>query len=80
MSYLVRKITPILGAVVILGTGTRIAFFMLMARLSRDTTFVPRTAGMVVPADALFTATVVIAQPITGLLLTRGAGFPLWEG
>lgn len=80
MSYLVLKFAHILGAAVILGTGTGIAFFMLMAHLSRDAAFVARTAGTVVLADALFTATAVIAQPITGFLLARAAGYPIWEG
>ena len=31
-------------------------------------------------ADFLFTATAVVAQPVTGVLLAREAGFPLLEG
>ncbi len=79
MTYLVLKYLHVLGATVILGTGTGIAFFMLMAHLSRDAGFVARTAGVVVIADALFTATAVIAQPLTGYLLSRELGLTLAE-
>ena len=36
MVYLLVKYLHVLGAIVILGTGTGIAFFMLMAHLSRN--------------------------------------------
>jgi len=62
------------GATVILGTGTGIAFFMLMAHRSGDAAFIARTAGVVVLADMVFTATAVILQPITGYLLVRQTG------
>jgi uncharacterized membrane protein len=67
--YFAFKYLHMLGAIVILGTGTGIAFFMLMAHRSRDVGFIARTAGVVVIADALFTLTAVIAQPITGGVL-----------
>jgi uncharacterized membrane protein len=79
MAYILLKYLHVLGATVILGTGTGIAFFMLMAHLSRDAGFVARTAGVVVLADALFTATAVIAQPITGYLLSLELGLSLTE-
>jgi uncharacterized membrane protein len=41
----------VLGAIVILGTGAGIAFFMLMAHRSRDAAFVARTAETVVITD-----------------------------
>ena len=80
MSYLLLKFLHVLGAVVILGTGTGIAFFMLMAHLSRDAAFIGRTAGVVVQADMLFTATAVAVQPVTGYLLMRELGIPFTEG
>jgi uncharacterized membrane protein len=64
--YFVIKYLHVLGAIVILGTGTGIAFFMLMAHLSKDVAFIARTAGVVVIADTFFTLSAVIAQPITG--------------
>lgn len=65
---------------VVLGTGAGIAFFMVMAHRTRDATFVARTARIVVLADFVFTATAVIAQPITGYLLMRKAGVSVREG
>jgi uncharacterized membrane protein len=59
----------VLGAIVILGTGTGIAFFMLMAHRSRDASFIARTAAAVVIADMLFTLTAVLLQPVTGGVL-----------
>ena len=63
-----RKIL-VLGAIVILGTGMGIAFFMLMAHRSGDPAFIARTATTVVIADMLFTLTAVILQPVSGGLL-----------
>lgn len=68
-AYFLIKYLHVLSAMVILGTGTGIAFFMLMAHLSRDAAFIARTAAVVVIADMLFTLTAVILQPITGGLL-----------
>jgi len=67
--YFVIKYLHVLGAIVILGTGSGIAFFMLMAHLSKDACFIARTAGVVVIADTFFTLSAVIAQPITGMEL-----------
>jgi uncharacterized membrane protein len=67
--YFIVKYLHVLGAIVILGTGTGIAFFMLMAHRSGDPVFIARTAGTVVVADMLFTLSAVILQPATGGLL-----------
>jgi uncharacterized membrane protein len=67
--YFLIKYLHVLGAIVILGTGSGIAFFMLMAHRSRDVAFIARTAATVVLADMLFTLTAVILQPITGGVL-----------
>jgi uncharacterized membrane protein len=66
MLYFLVKYLHVLGAIVILGTGTGIAFFMLMAHRSRDPVFIARTAATVVIADMLFTLSAVILQPVTG--------------
>ena len=58
-------------------TGAGIAFFMVMAHRSREAALVAHVAGTVVIADALFTATAVIAQPVTGLWLAALVGWPL---
>jgi uncharacterized membrane protein len=70
----------VIGATVLLGTGAGIAFFMLMAHRTRDARLIAHTAGVVVLADMLFTATAVVAQPLTGWLLARDLGWPLSEG
>jgi uncharacterized membrane protein len=67
--YFLVKYLHVLGAIVILGTGIGIAFFMLMAHRSRDAAFVARTAATVVTADMLFTLSAVLLQPVTGGLL-----------
>ena len=70
----------ILGATVLFGTGAGIAFFMVMAVRTRNAKLVAHVSNTVVVADTLFTATAVIAQPVTGYLLARTIGWPLTEG
>lgn len=70
----------VIGATVLLGTGAGIAFFMLMAHRTGDARLIAHVAGTVVVADFLFTASAVIAQPLTGLWLARLIGWPLSEG
>jgi uncharacterized membrane protein len=67
--YFLVKYLHVLGAIVILGTGTGIAFFMLMAHRSGDAGFIARTAATVVIADMLFTLTAIILQPVSGGIL-----------
>lgn len=67
----------VIGATVLLGTGAGIAFFMLAAVRTRQPALIAHVASTVVVADALFTATAVVIQPITGLLLARAVGWPL---
>jgi uncharacterized membrane protein len=70
----------VIGACVILGTGAGIAFFMLMAHRTGKATLIAHTARIVVIADWVFTASAVVAQPITGALLAYAVGWPLSEG
>lgn len=76
--YLLRW-AHILGATVLIGTGAGIAFFMVMAHRTRDPVLVAHTAGVVVIADWIFTASAVILQPVTGVLLAMAVGWPLGE-
>lgn len=78
--YLILKMLHVVGATVLLGTGAGIAFFMLMAHRTRDPKLIAHTAAIVVVADALFTATAVVLQPITGGALALIAGYPLFHG
>ncbi|MER9406434.1 DUF2269 domain-containing protein [Mesorhizobium caraganae] len=70
----------IIGATVLFGTGAGIAFFMLMAQRTGRAELVAHVADTVVIADTIFTATAVIVQPITGVLLAQALGWPLSEG
>jgi uncharacterized membrane protein len=80
MLYLSLKFVHVIGAAVLLGTGAGIAFFMLVAHLQGNPTVIAGVARIVVIADFLFTATAVIIQPITGVLLARNLGYPLSQG
>ncbi|WP_310540898.1 DUF2269 domain-containing protein [Phenylobacterium sp.] len=78
--YVLLKVAHVVGAAVLLGSGAGIAFFMLMAHRTRDPALIAHTAGIVVLADTLFTASAVILQPITGGALAHLAGYPLFTG
>ena len=73
--YIALKYLHILGAAVLFGTGLGIAFFMFMANRSHDIALIAGTARIVVVADFLFTATAVVAQPLTGIGLVQIAGY-----
>ncbi|MBR0905994.1 DUF2269 domain-containing protein [Bradyrhizobium liaoningense] len=77
--YFLVKFLHVLGAIVILGTGSGIAFFMLMAHRTNDAEFISRTASVVVIADAIFTLSAVILQPVSGGLLMMLSATPITE-
>lgn len=77
---LVLKYLHVIGAAVLLGTGVGIAFFMLMAHVRGQPQVVAGVARIVVIADFVFTATAVVAQPLTGVLLVRAVGYSMGEG
>lgn len=70
----------VIGASVLLGTGAGIAFFMVMAERTKDPRLIAHTASIVVIADWLFTASAVVLQPLTGVLLALAIGWKLTEG
>ena len=74
------KLLHVLGATVLLGTGIGIAFFMVMAHRSAEPAIIAHTAGVVVIADTLFTATAVVLQPLTGAALAHMIGYPVFSG
>ena len=80
MTYFILKWLHVLGSTVLLGTGAGIAFFMLMAHRTGDVRVIAGVARIVVIADYVFTATAVVAQPVTGVLLARTTGYSLGEG
>jgi uncharacterized membrane protein len=78
--YFLLKLTHILSAAVLFGTGTGIAFFMLMAWRQGHAAHFAITARHVVLADFLFTTTAVIVQPITGIALILLSGRDPFSG
>jgi uncharacterized membrane protein len=80
MLYFAVKYLHLIGAAVLLGTGAGIAFFQLMAHRSGNVDAIAAVARIVVIADFLFTATAVVLQPITGVVLAGLDGYPLGEG
>jgi uncharacterized membrane protein len=77
---LVLRWAHVIGATVLLGTGAGIAFFMMMAHRTGDARLIAHTAATVVIADFVFTATAVVAQPVTGIWLAKVVGWPLDTG
>lgn len=72
--YLTLKLVHILGGAVLFGTGLGIAFFMFMAHRTGDPAAIAHTARTVIIADAVFTATAVVLQPLTGWALAVMSG------
>ncbi len=79
MSYEVLLFLHVMGAIVLVGTGAGIAFFLVLSHRSQDPALIAHVAGIVVIADTVFTASAAIAQPITGYLLAREVGWSLRE-
>jgi uncharacterized membrane protein len=75
----VLKTLHVIGATILLGTGAGIAFFMVMADRTRDARLVAHTAGVVVVADVVFTASAIVLQPITGVALAAVEHQPLGQ-
>ncbi|MBN8552771.1 MAG: DUF2269 domain-containing protein [Caulobacterales bacterium] len=78
-AYLLVKMIHILSGAVLFGTGAGIAFFMLRGHASGEPTTVAAVARIVVLADYVFTATAVVVQPISGLVLIMMQGYSLTE-
>ena len=80
MLYFALKFAHVIGAAVLLGTGAGIAFFMLVAHLRGNPVVIAGVARIVVLADLVFTATAVVVQPVTGVLLMWNVGYSFQEG
>ena len=80
MLYFGLKFLHVIGAAVLLGTGAGIAFFMLLAHRTGNIATIAAVARIVVIADFVFTATAVLAQPVTGVALAWHVGYSLREG
>jgi uncharacterized membrane protein len=66
----------IVSSTVLLGTGLGIAFFFLRAQRTGNVSIIASVARDVVLADAVFTATAVIVQPVSGVVLALMVGYP----
>src|SRR4051812_29286061 len=76
---LLLKLIHVIGAAVLFGTGLGIAYFMWMAHRTGEPATIAATARVVVVADMLFTASAVMAQPVSGGLLAWSLGYPATE-
>ena len=74
-NYLLLKLIHILSAVVLVGTGTGIAYFMLMASRTNNVQAIYITANHVILADWIFTTPAVLIQLMTGVLLMNELGY-----
>ena len=68
------KFVHVLGASVLFGTGLGIAYFMFMAHRTGHAGVIAVTARFVILADLIFTATAVVVQPVSGVLLAWSIG------
>jgi uncharacterized membrane protein len=76
---LLLKLIHVIGAAVLFGTGLGIAYFMWMAHRSGDAALIAAVGRIVVIADAVFTASAVMVQPVSGTLLAWTLGYRIGE-
>jgi uncharacterized membrane protein len=80
VSIFLLKFVHVIGASVLFGTGLGIAYFMFMAHRTGHAGVIAVTARFAVLADLIFTATAVVVQPVSGVLLAWSIGLsPLEE-
>lgn len=72
--YLTIKLIHIISATLMFGTGLGSAFYMYMTYRSGDISAMAQTNRIVVIADSIFTAPMVIVQLVTGLFLLNANG------
>lgn len=77
MEYQIWKWLHILSSTLLFGTGLGTAFFMFFTNRSGDVRAIAVVTRYVVIADWLFTATTVVFQPLSGLMMMHLAGIPL---
>jgi uncharacterized membrane protein len=80
IAYEALKFLHVVGTAVLLGTGAGIAFFLVMAHRTGRAATIAAVARIAVVADFVFTATAVVVQPITGMLLAAWLGLSLLQG
>jgi uncharacterized membrane protein len=77
MTYAIVKWLHVLSSTILFGTGIGSAYYMFFISLSGDARAAARVVGLVVVADWVFTATTIVVQPVTGLILAHLAQIPL---
>ena len=77
MEYQIWKWLHILSSTLLFGTGLGTAFFMFVTNRSADVRAIAVVTRYVVLADWLFTATTVVFQPLSGLMMMHLADIPL---
>jgi uncharacterized membrane protein len=77
MEYQIWKWLHILSSTLLFGTGLGTAFFMFVTNRSADVRAIAVVTRYVVLADWLFTATSVVFQPLSGLMMMHLADIPL---
>jgi uncharacterized membrane protein len=71
----------VISSTVLLGTGAGILFFVVRAHRTRDIKVIVAVIHDVLLANAIFTATAVVLEPLTGIAMARTVGYPassLW--
>ena len=76
MEYQIWKWLHILSSTLLFGTGLGTAFFMFVTNRSADVRAIAVVTRYVVLADWLFTATSVVFQPLSGLMMMHLADIP----
>lgn len=77
MSYLVANWLHELSSTVLFGTRLGTAFYMFVINRSGNVQAIAVMTRWVVRGDWLFTATTVVFQPLSGLVLMHVAGYPM---
>jgi uncharacterized membrane protein len=75
--YLVLKSLHVLSSTLLFGTGIGSAWYLFFASRSGEPRAVAVVLRWVVRADWCFTATTIVFQPLSGLLLAQRAQIPL---
>ena len=76
MEYLIAKWLHVLSSTILFGTGIGTAFYIFFCARTDSAIVVAAVMRYAVIADWLFTATTMVAQPLTGWYLTRLLGMP----
>ncbi len=77
VEYLILKWLHVLSSTVLFGTGLGSAYYMFFASRTRDPRTIATVVGHVVAADAIFTTSTIVFQPLSGWRMAHLAGLPL---